>query len=76
MGRMVIAPLDSETVTSDATQDLWSLMAASTNKIILHGWEVSSDAECADRGTTRPRSRTARRARPTRCDRHGSSQGG
>lgn len=44
MGRMVIAPLDSQAVTSDAAQDLWSLMAGSTNKIILHGWEVSSDA--------------------------------
>lgn len=44
MGRMVIAPLNSLTVGSDATQDLWSLMAASTNKLILHGWEVSSDS--------------------------------
>ena len=47
MGRMVIAPINSITVGSDATQDLWSLMAASTNKIILHGWEVTSDAIAA-----------------------------
>ena len=47
MGRMVMAPLNSETVTSDATQDLWSVVAASTNKIILHGWEVTSDAIAA-----------------------------
>jgi len=44
MGRMVQAPINSITVTADATQDLWSLMAASTNKIILHGWEITSDA--------------------------------
>ena len=44
MGRMVIAPLNSITIGSDATQDLWSLMAAATNKLILHGWEISSDA--------------------------------
>ena len=47
MGRMVMAPLNSLTVGSDATQDLWSLMAAATNKLILHGWEVTSDAVAA-----------------------------
>ena len=44
MGRMVQAPLNSSTIGADATQDLWSLMAAATNKLILHGWEISSDA--------------------------------
>lgn len=44
MGRMVICPIDSESVTSDATQDLWSLMAPATNKIILHKWEITSNA--------------------------------
>ena len=47
MGRMVQAPLNSLTVGADATQDLWSLMAAATNKLILHGWEISSDAVAA-----------------------------
>lgn len=47
MGRMVQAPLNSVTITSDATQDLWSLMAAATNKVILHGWEITSDAIAA-----------------------------
>lgn len=47
MGRMVQAPLNSITIGSDATQDLWSLMAAATNKLILHGWEISSDAVAA-----------------------------
>ena len=47
MGRMVITPFRSVTIGSDATQDLWSLMAASTNKLILHGWEISSDAIAA-----------------------------
>ena len=44
MGRMVQAPINSITVGADATQDLWSLMAAATNKLILHGWEISSDS--------------------------------
>ena len=47
MGRMVIAPLNSITITSDLTQDLWSLMAAATNKLVLHGWEITSDAIAA-----------------------------
>ena len=47
MGRMYTAPLNSETVGADATQDLWSLLAASTNKCILHGWEVTSDSVTA-----------------------------
>jgi len=47
MGRMVQAPLNSITIGSDATQDLWSVMAAATNKLILHGWEVTSDAVAA-----------------------------
>ena len=44
MGRMVQAPINSITIGADAAQDLWSLMAAATNKLILHGWEISSDA--------------------------------
>jgi len=47
MGRMIQTPLNSITVASDATQDLWSLMAAATNKIILHGWEITSNAIAA-----------------------------
>ena len=47
MGRMVITPLRSVTIGSDATQDLWSLMAAATNKLILHGWEITSNAVTA-----------------------------
>ena len=47
MGRMVQAPLNSIAIGADATQDLWSLMAAATNKLILHGWELTSDAVSA-----------------------------
>lgn len=47
MGRMVIAPINSITIGADATQDLWSLMAAASNKLILHGWEITSDAIAA-----------------------------
>jgi hypothetical protein len=46
MGRMVIAEIDV-VLASDATQDIWSLMAASTNKLILHGWELTSSATTA-----------------------------
>jgi len=44
---MVITPFRSITIGADATQDLWSLMAAATNKLILHGWEIYSDAIAA-----------------------------
>ena len=52
MGRMYITPLapvagNSTTIGSDATQDLWSLMAPATNKLVLHGWEITSDAIAA-----------------------------
>ena len=47
MGRMVITPFRSIAITSDATQDLWSLMAAATNKLVLHGWEITSDSIAA-----------------------------
>jgi len=47
MGRMVIAPINSATIGSDATQDLWSVMAAATNKLVIHGWEISSDSIAA-----------------------------
>lgn len=58
MGRMVMAPLNSITISSDATQDLWSLMAGAANKIKLHGWEITSDKivatllECTLQGIT------------------------
>jgi hypothetical protein len=45
---MVQAPLNSIAVSGDATQDLWSVMAhTSSNKIIIHGWEITSDAIAA-----------------------------
>ena len=44
---MVQAPFRSVTIGSDATQDLWSLMAAATNKLVLHGWEISSNSATA-----------------------------
>ena len=47
MGRMIMAPFHSITIGADATQDLWSLMAAATNKLILHGWEITSNAVAA-----------------------------
>lgn len=47
MGRMVQAPFRSVTIGADATQDLWSLMAGANNKIVLHGWEITSNAVAA-----------------------------
>jgi len=44
---MVITPFRSITIGADATQDLWSLMAAATNKLKLHGWEITSDSTSA-----------------------------
>jgi len=44
---MYIAPLNSQSVTSDSAQDLWSLVAAATNKLVLHGWEITSDTTTA-----------------------------
>jgi hypothetical protein len=44
---MVMAPINSITIGADATQDLWSLMAAATNKLVLHGWEITSNAIAA-----------------------------
>ena len=47
MGRMVICPLDSVTIGAEGTLDVWSLMATGTNKLILHGWEITSNATTA-----------------------------
>jgi len=37
----------STTLGSDATQDIWSLMAPAASKIVLHGWELTSTAVAA-----------------------------
>lgn len=47
MGRVVYCPLTSLTVTAAADQDLWELATASTNKVRLLGWEVTSSATTA-----------------------------
>ena len=46
MGRIVYVQIDV-TLASDATQDIWSLMAPAGNKLVLHGWELSSSAVAA-----------------------------
>ena len=46
MGRMVYTQIDV-TLASDATQDIWSLMAPAGNKLVLHGWELTSSAVAA-----------------------------
>ena len=47
MGRIVYQPLIALTVTADATQDLWSVLAGASNRIRLLGWEVHSNAIAA-----------------------------
>ena len=47
MGRMVITPLAAVAITSSANQDVFSLMATTTNKLKLHGWEITSAATSA-----------------------------
>lgn len=44
---MYTAALNSQTVTADATQDLWSILAGASTQIIVYGWEVTSDAVAA-----------------------------
>lgn len=46
MGRICYAQIDV-TLASDATQDIWSLMAPAGNKLVLHGWELTSSATAA-----------------------------
>ena len=47
MSRMIYTPLDDIQVTTDADQDVWEI-AVVTNKIKLHGFELSSSAIAAE----------------------------
>lgn len=42
MGRIVYGALKDVSIASDATQDIWSLMAGTNKRIVLHGWELYS----------------------------------
>lgn len=46
MGRIVYQQIDL-VIASDATQDIWSLMAPAGNKLKLHGWQLTSAAIAA-----------------------------
>ena len=46
MGRIVYQQIDI-VIASDATQDLWSVFAAASHKIKMHGWELTSAAVAA-----------------------------
>jgi hypothetical protein len=46
MGRVVYQEVDL-TLASDATQDIWSIIAGATMPIRLLGWELTSDATSA-----------------------------
>ena len=46
MGRMYIQQIDS-TTGGAANEDIWSLVAGAADKIILHGWELTSAAIAA-----------------------------
>ena len=47
MGRINYAPFDDIQVTTDADQDVWEL-GAITNKIKLHGFELTSEVTAAE----------------------------
>ncbi len=47
MGRLHYAPFDDIQVTNDADQDIWEI-AAITNKIKLHGFEMTSEIIAAE----------------------------
>ena len=47
MSRVNYVPFDDIQVTTDADQDVW-LLSAITNKIILHGFEMTSEAIAAE----------------------------
>ncbi len=46
MGRIFYQQIDV-TLASDATQDIWSIFAAASHKIKMHGWELTSSAVAA-----------------------------
>ena len=46
MGRIVFQELNL-TLASDATQDIWSVVGIATQKIIMHGFEMTSTAIAA-----------------------------
>jgi len=48
MGRIVYCPLVNLSVTNDADQDIWELAAPAGNKLVLHGWEVTSAKTSAE----------------------------
>lgn len=47
MGRIVTQALDGLSVAADATQDVWSLLSVSPNRVKLHGFELTSNAIAA-----------------------------
>jgi len=44
MGKIVYQQLLGLSVTADATQDVWSLMAGASSPLLLWGFELTSDA--------------------------------
>lgn len=42
MGRIVFQRI-SQTLASDITQDVWSVLAGASSPIVLHGFEITSD---------------------------------
>ncbi|MBL4664248.1 MAG: hypothetical protein JKY22_12020 [Flavobacteriaceae bacterium] len=47
MGRIVYGALSGVSISSDATQDIWNLLAGTNKRISLHGWELTSAAVAA-----------------------------
>lgn len=47
MGRIVYQGFESLSVSADASQDIFSIIAGSANKIKIHGFELTSNAVAA-----------------------------
>ncbi len=48
MGRIYIAPFVGLAVTTDSSQDIWEITAGSGNKVIIHGFELTSGSIAAE----------------------------
>lgn len=53
MRRMYVIPFDELSVTTDADQDIWELVAGSTTPCVLHGFSLTSSNTTDERARLR-----------------------
>lgn len=56
--RIYYAPLHNLSVTNDADQDIWEIVAPATKKVVLHGFSLTSAYATDERANLRLVSRT------------------